>query len=171
MDCAAGSATGGGRQRQHVGLLFFQIGTAAAACHLLERPSVQFFLIFRNSLVQFLQGKELAVPQSCHNPRFGKVDGRTLPSSCPSACGHALKRLLYRSARPVPDNCGSESHRTGCWTAWLFCSCQGSAAVQRSPNCVLMYGFLPVSWYFAQYSSHSKVRITPGRANSRWMYG
>ena len=30
------------RQRQHVGLLFFQIGTAAASSHLLERAAVQF---------------------------------------------------------------------------------------------------------------------------------
>ena len=53
------------------------------------------------------------------------------PDSCPSACGHVPVRLRYRNAQPVPGNCGSESHRTGCWTAWPFCSCQGSAAVQH----------------------------------------
>src|SRR5699024_5089871 len=31
------------RQPQHVGLFFFQIGTATAASHLLERAAVQFF--------------------------------------------------------------------------------------------------------------------------------
>ena len=40
-----------------------------------------------------------------------------------------------------------------------------------SPNCVLMYGVSPASWHFRQYSSHKSAMVTPGFANSRWMYG
>lgn len=49
------------RQRQHVGLLFFQIGAAAAASHLLERAAVQLIQLFSNCLIQFPQRKEFAV--------------------------------------------------------------------------------------------------------------
>ena len=48
-------------QWQHVGLLFFQIGTAAAASHLLERAAVQLIQLFSNCLIQFPQRKEFAV--------------------------------------------------------------------------------------------------------------
>ena len=49
------------RQRQHIGLLFFQIGTSAAASHLLERAAVQLIQLFSNCLIQFPQRKEFAV--------------------------------------------------------------------------------------------------------------
>lgn len=49
------------RQRQHIGLLFFQIGTAAAASHLLELAAVQLIQLFSNCLIQFPQRKEFAV--------------------------------------------------------------------------------------------------------------
>lgn len=69
-----GRFKGASRQRQHVGLFFFQIGTAAASSHLLERAAVQFLQLFGDRLIQFTQGKELAVAQSSYDPRLSKAD-------------------------------------------------------------------------------------------------
>lgn len=40
-----------------------------------------------------------------------------------------------------------------------------------SQNWVYMYGTEPSSWHLAQYSSQSRVKFTPFRASSAWMYG
>src|SRR5699024_8215809 len=69
-----GRYIGSSRQRQHIRLIFIQIGTAAASSHLLERAAVQFLQLFGDRLIQFTQGKELAVAQSSYDPRLSKAD-------------------------------------------------------------------------------------------------